>query len=90
MVLPNRNINAICKVILHIACRYPHLYEQLQDKQGEKSLPSIILFLLTKSVKLLRPKDYCVIFKKREEKRRNILNCTAGLEGGFSDDRRWS
>jgi len=32
-----------------------------------------------------------VQFKKiGEEMRRMIPNCTAGVEGGFSDDRRWS
>lgn len=46
MVLSNRKINVIFNVILHIACRYPHLYEQLQDKQGEKAFLKLLFFCL--------------------------------------------
>lgn len=53
MVLPNRNIYKIFNVILHTACRYPHLYEHFKEKQGGKAYLKLLLSCL-KSQKTLR------------------------------------
>lgn len=44
MVLLNRNISVIFNVNLHIACRYPYLYENFKINKGKKCTLNYIFF----------------------------------------------